>query len=175
MRIFVANTYVPLTPDPLDTLAAHLSTALNARGHTAERVRIPFAPELAEMLEQMLALRLTEVSDVGDLMIAVGAPAHLLRHQRKVLWLSRCDETCGTWVDADWELPLDQQGRLLREAGIAADRLAFGEARRFFAVSTEVCQSALRLSGVAPEPLHPPAADAVSGEAWTAVVERLVQ
>jgi hypothetical protein len=173
MRILVASTFVPLRPQSADVLAAWLSVALAERGHDAERVRIPFAVDPATLLEQALALRLTEISDVGELLIAVGAPAYLLRHRRKVLWLPERDREPDPWSVQLEQPGGDRQGMLLRETLIAADKLALGEAQRVFAGSRAGCERLRRSNGVAAEPLPSPIGRADSVGAWDDVVGTL--
>ena len=54
---------------------------------------------------QLFAFRMTNVSDVGELLVATDAPCHLLRHRRKVLWLTEH----YPWLD-------DESPRLPRSA-----------------------------------------------------------
>jgi hypothetical protein len=175
MRILVASTFVPLRAQGADVLAASLAVALTDRGHEAERVRIPFGDHPGPMLEQVLALRLTEISDIGELLIAVGTPAHLLRHQCKVLWLPERGVGPDPW-SAGLEQPVvNREGMLLREALIAADKLAFGEAQRVFAGSRAGCERLSRLNGIDVEPLPSPLSDAEPSGSWDSVVAMLAE
>jgi hypothetical protein len=148
VRILVANTYAPLELDGREAAAASLADALAALGHETERVRIPFAEDSKTVLEQILALRLTEISDEGELLIAVGTRAHLLRHRRKVLWLGQGDAERATWNGTS-PRATDELLAALR----SADRLALAEAERVFAVTSEECDRIWRFGGVLAEPL----------------------
>lgn len=171
MRIVVANTYVPLRPDDRDLLAARVAEALSALGHEAERVRIPFAEDPETVLEQILALRLTEVSDEGELMIAVGAHAHLLRHHRKVLWLDLWGAEYASWSEGE-PRALDHRESRLRQAVLTADRVAISEARRVLAASPTAHERIQRVcSGTAHQ--VPELLEETSGT-WSSVVEMLI-
>ena len=124
-------------------------------GHDVDAIRIPFDPDPDALWTQLLAFRLTDVSDAGELLIATGTPCHLLRHPRKVLWLAEH----YPWID-DRSAALDS----LR----AADRQACGEATAAFAVSERLCDRIAGSSRCAVELLPPP-----WSESWDAVVEAL--
>jgi hypothetical protein len=172
MRIFVANAFVLFSDGGVDALAADLGTALEGDGHVVERLRIPFEPAPGAMLAQILALRLTEVSDTGELMICLGAPAHLLRHQRKVLWVGHFGDW-ATCLGQTRALPRDEQGELLRKAVLTADRISVHEATRVFAASADDRECVRQLSGVVAEPLVPPPGGPPPSQDWTAVVAAL--
>ena len=92
MRIVIATSQVPFVRGGAELHAEGLLQALQAGGHEAEIVSIPFKwypPE--RILEHMLACRfldLTESSGVTiDLMIGLKFPAYLIPHPNKVLWI----------------------------------------------------------------------------------------
>jgi hypothetical protein len=89
LRIVVASAYVPFEDRDgrADTLAERLRTA----GHVVEQIWLPVDPDPARRVERDLAVALTDVSDAGDVLIAVRAPADLLHHPRKVVWLTDGD------------------------------------------------------------------------------------
>jgi hypothetical protein len=175
VRILIANAYQPMRGDHAEELAAGLTTALIERGHTAERVRLPFAHDRERLVEQMLALRLAEISDVGELMITIGMPAHLLRHHRKIVWLEVGESEYCTWGAERPNLPLDQQGDLLRAAVIRADRLAIREAARIFAGSAALRRRVRQQHRAAAEPLPASPSSAFDRDSWDAVVEALIR
>jgi hypothetical protein len=171
MRIVVASTFAPLVPQRADRLADRLAGALTGASHEVERVRIPFADRHPDLLGQLLALRLTDVAEDGDLMIALGSPAHLLRHRRKVVWLVESEES------DDWGARLelvsdDQQEVLLRDAVISSDALGLGEAQRVFVSSSSLGARLLRLHRLGTERLKPPSEDSAD-VSWNAIVATL--
>jgi hypothetical protein len=157
MRVLVASAFRPSGRAEQRDLGHALELALRDAGHDVEAIRIPFYPDPDPDVwwPQLLAFRLTDVSDIGDLLVATATPCHLLRHPRKVLWLSEY----YPWIDDE-----SAAFHLLR----TADRQACGEATAAFAVSQDLCDRIARLSGRAVEPLSPP------GEgSWHTVVAAL--
>ena len=112
-------------------------------GHEVDAIRIPFDPDLDALWSQLLAFRLTDVSEWGELLVATGTPCHLLRHPHKVLWLTEH----YPWID-------DRSGTL--QSLRAADRQACEEATEAFAVSQRLCDRIAQSSGRAVELLSPP-------------------
>ena len=86
------------------------------------------------MWPQLLAFRLTDISDVGEVFVATATPAHLLRHPRKVLWLTEH----YPWIDDE-----SAAFRSLR----TADRRACAEATAAFAISPILCDRFARSTG----------------------------
>lgn len=112
-------------------------------GHDVEAIRIPFDPDPDELCGQLLAFRLTDVGEWCELLVATGTPCHLLRHPRKVLWLTEhypCIDGRSAALD------------LFR----AADRQACDEATAAFAVSRGLCNRIAQSSGRPIELLPPP-------------------
>jgi hypothetical protein len=91
MRIVVASAYVPFHHDRNARLVAELCATLRGLGHQAEEVLLPYRPTDADPIEQALAFRMLDLSDSGgspiDRLIALGEPAHALRHPHKILWV----------------------------------------------------------------------------------------
>jgi hypothetical protein len=145
MRVLVASAFRPSGKAEPTDLGHALERALQDAGHDVEAIRIPFDPDPDPdvLWPQLLAFRLTDVSDIGELLVATATPCHLLRHPRKVLWLTEH----YPWIDDE-----SDAFQLLR----TADRQACGEAVAAFAVSQSLCDRIARLSGRAVEPLSPP-------------------
>ena len=143
MRVLIASPFRPSWESGQRDFGRALEFAMQDRGHEVDAIRIPFDRDLDTLWAQLLAFRLTDVSDVGELLVATGTPCHLLRHPRKVLWLTEH----YPWID-DGSTALDS----LR----AVDRQACGEATAAFAVSQRLCDRIARSGGRAVEPLPPP-------------------
>jgi hypothetical protein len=143
MMILVASAFQPWSAPGQEDLGRALERALRDHGHEVESIRIPFDRNTDAMWAQLFALRLTNVSDVGELLVATGTPCHLLRHQRKVLWLTE---------HYPW---LDDRSPALASLSVA-DHQACGEANSVFAVSEGLCDRVARSSGRAVEALPPP-------------------
>ena len=125
-------------------------------GHEVDAIRIPFDPDPEALWPQLLAFRLTEISVGGDIFVATGTPCHLLRHPRKVLWLTEH----YSWID-DESVAFD----LLR----TSDHLACGEAAAAFATSPHLCERVARSSGSAVKLLPPP-----GNGSWDPVLAALI-
>jgi hypothetical protein len=143
MMILVASAFRPFWEPRQDDLGRALEIALRDYGHEVASIRIPFDRDPDVVWEQLFALRLTNVSDVGELLVATGTPCHLLRHRRKVLWLTE---------HYPW---LEDGSTALGSLGVA-DHQACGESDAVFAVSEPLCDRVARSSGRAVKPLPPP-------------------
>lgn len=155
MWILVASTFRPSEQLGQEDLSGELETAFHDHGHEVDSIRIPFDRDPNALISQLFAFRMTNVSDVGDLLVATGTPCHLLRHRRKVLWLTE---------HYPW---LDDESPELRFL-MAADRQAIGEARAAFAGSEHVSERVVRSTGSAVEVLPPP-----PRSSWARVVAAL--
>ena len=155
MWILVASAFRPSEGPDHDDLGTELEVALRDRGHEVDSIRIPFDRDPSALLSQLFALRMTNVRDVGELLVATGTPCHLLRHWRKVLWLTE---------HYPW---LDDESPEFRSL-MTADRTALSEARAAFAASEHLCERLARSSGSGVELLPPP-----PGGSWDRVVAEL--
>ncbi len=117
MRIAIAEGVVPFSERADAAPPQRLADALRSSGHQVELIRLPVEDD---PLRSALATRLTDVSDVGEVLVALGPPAHLLAHPRKVIW---------------WAAERGVGGSSAKL--IAADRAAFAEARRVIAATAE--------------------------------------
>jgi hypothetical protein len=145
MRVLIASAFRPAARADHSDLGHALELALRDVGHDVEAIRIPFDPDPDPdvLWPQLLAFRLTDVSDIGELLVATATPCHLLRHPRKVLWLTE------HYPSIDDE---SAAFHLLR----TTDRRACCESAAAFAISQRLCDRIARSSGRAVEPLSPP-------------------
>jgi hypothetical protein len=143
MWVLVASPF-RLSGEPDDEAPdRQLEIALRDHGHEVDSIQIPFDPDPDALWEQLFAFRMTHVRDVGELLVATGTPCHLLRHRRKILWLTE---------HYPW---LDDGSAVLRSLAVA-DRQACAEARATFAASEPVRDRIARSSRTAPGLLAPP-------------------
>jgi glycosyltransferase involved in cell wall biosynthesis len=165
MRIVIATAQVPFVRGGAEILAEGLTRALNAQGHAAEIVAIPFKwypPE--RILEQVLACRLLDVSESGgasiDRVIGLKFPAYLIPHSHKVLWLLHQFRTAyELWDNSFGDLHHYPNGRQVREAIQRLDQRLIPEAKAVFTISKNVSSRLWRYCGIDSLPLyHPPAA-----------------
>jgi len=86
MKVIIASTIVPFIEGGGTFIVDWLETMLAEFGHDVEVLKIPFVSSYRELPSQMLALRLLDITQHGDRLIAIRPPAHLLRHPNKVIW-----------------------------------------------------------------------------------------
>jgi glycosyltransferase involved in cell wall biosynthesis len=162
MRIAVCRPQVPFVYGGAEIVADQLVHELRVRGHEAEIVSVPYAWEGTSVLDHALVWRLLDLNGSPgkpiDLAIATKFPSYGLRHPNKVVWLLHQFRQAYDFDRTEYgqfsESPLDRATRLAVER---FDRVAFGEAKRIFAISANVAGRLKRYSGFDAEPLpHPP-------------------
>jgi glycosyltransferase involved in cell wall biosynthesis len=162
MRIAVCLPQVPFLRGGAEILAEQLVEELQARGHEAASVTVPFKwyPG-TRALSQAFLWRLVDLDEVDarriDLVIATKFPSYVVRHPNKVVWLFH---QLRQAYDLD-RTPLGQFGegsfdRATRRAIQRLDARALGEARRLFAISGNVADRLQRFLGLEAEVLLPP-------------------
>jgi len=157
LKILVASTFSSATDAGGGRAVANLARALRTQAHSVEELSLPFDPDPEWIIEQMLAISLTDVSNAGELLIALRAPAHLLPHPNKVVWFQRHE--------------VEVSDRILRKSVNSADRAALGQARRVFSTSTDAAEHLRRDLGIDTEVLHRPLQP---GAVWDDAVARLL-
>ena len=156
MKVVVATTIVPFVKGGARVLVDGLTQALEARGHDVDELLFPFWDDPDEMVEQMLALRLVDVSHEADLLICLRTPSYLLQHPNKVVWFLHHHRPAYDLVDSPFDLATPPERPDVRAAIHESDRLGLGEARRVFAVSRTVAERLRSYNGLASEVLYPP-------------------
>ena len=157
MKIVIATTFEPFLSGGDSVLVDSLETTLTEAGHEVETLRFPFRPWYPDMLDQMLALRLFDLSDAGERLIAIRTPSYLIRHPQKVLWFIHHHRSAyDFWGTPYGDIPNTPEGRRYRSAIWNADALAFREARAIFTNSQVVSQRLQSFNQVPSEVLYPP-------------------
>lgn len=146
MQIIVLHTFCPSAGDSLSLVAAALAGELESRGHQCEQMMMPFDPAYPP-LEQILAFRLLEQAEYGDLLISLHPPCHVVHHRRKVIWAA------GSALRNQDLMPegyfkQDAASNSLLASMRVSDRLAFAEAHRVFLGSRTTCMSFQREEAV---------------------------
>jgi glycosyltransferase involved in cell wall biosynthesis len=157
VRVVLASTYLPFLKGGGKTIVDSLERALRDRGHEVEPVLLPFWPDPEEMLEQMLALRLVDLSAQGDVLIAVRTPSYLLRHPRKRVWFLHHHRPAYDLADTAFAEPAEAER--VRDAIVQADDVHLREADRVFALSRVVAQRLRRFNDLAADVLYAPLPD----------------
>jgi glycosyltransferase involved in cell wall biosynthesis len=167
MRVLIATVQVPFVRGGAELHAEGLMAALNAAGHQAEIVRMPFKwypPE--RILDHIAAARLFDVTEsVGrpiDRVIGLKFPAYFLPHPNKVLWILHQHRAAyDFWGGPLCDLMRYPNGEDVRDAIRSADVGFIREARAVYANSRNVARRLKRFCGIDSEPLYhpPPGAD----------------
>jgi glycosyltransferase involved in cell wall biosynthesis len=165
MRIVIATTQVPFVRGGAEILAEGLLHALQAAGHMAEIIAIPFKwypPE--RIIDHVLACRLFDLTEstgmVVDRMIGLKFPAYFIPHPHKVLWLLHQYRTAyELWDHPVSDLIRFPNGAQIREAIRQADKRLLPEAQQIFTIAAEVSRRLKTFCGIDSTPLyHPPQA-----------------
>jgi glycosyltransferase involved in cell wall biosynthesis len=163
MRVAVCAPQVPFVHGGAELMADDLVAALQARGHEAELVTVPFKwyPG-TRVLDQAFLWRLVDLTESDgrpiDRVIATKFPAYCVRHPNKIAWVlhqfRQAYDYDRTELGQFSESPAD---RATRAAVQRLDGVALGEARRVFATSQNVADRLGRFNGIDAQVLpHPP-------------------
>ncbi len=162
LRILVCGVQVPFTYGGAEILVRSLVEELQARGHEAEAVSLPFTwPDRTQLFKSCLAWRLLDLSEVErrriDVVIATRFPSYVVKHPNKVVWLvhqlRQAYELAGTTYSDFRGSPRD---RRVTEMLRAMDTRTLAEARRVFSISRNVGSRLERGNGLSIEALYPP-------------------
>lgn len=157
MRVLVASTYVPFIEGGGRMIVRDLVRALRDRDHEVDTIEIPFLSAWDTMLEQMLAIRLMDVSAAADTLVAIRTPSYLLRHPNKRLWFIHHHRGAyDLWDTPYQDIPPTPEGLATREAIVAADNLYLREAQRIFTNSQIVADRLREFNDLQGTVLYPP-------------------
>ncbi len=162
-NILVCEAQVPFVRGGAEILVRELVRELQARGHRAELVSVPFKwyPK-EEILPHAAAWRLLDLSESNgrpiDLVIASKFPTYFVRHPRKVSWLLHqyraAYELCGTVYSDFGHTELDVG---LRDTLIRLDTEMLGECARLYSIARNTEARLAKYNGLsAPTLYHPP-------------------
>jgi glycosyltransferase involved in cell wall biosynthesis len=162
VRIAVCSPQVPFSRGGAEFLAGRLTEELGALGHDADLVTVPFKwyPG-TRVLSQALLWRLLDLEEVDgrsvDLVVATKFPSYVVSHRNKVVWLVHQFRQAYELDRTD----LGQFGETAEDRGTRRalhrlDRQTLGEARRLFAISSNVAGRLRRATGLEAEVLLPP-------------------
>jgi glycosyltransferase involved in cell wall biosynthesis len=165
MRIAVCSPQVPFAHGGAEVLAERLMEELQARGHEAALVTVPFKWYPGQrVLTQAFLWRMVDLDEVDgrpvDLVIGTKFPSYVVRHANKVVWLvhqfRQAYELDGTELGQFGADPVD---RATRRAIHRLDRAALGEARARYTISRNVAERLERTLGLDAEVVLPPPQD----------------
>jgi glycosyltransferase involved in cell wall biosynthesis len=165
MRIAVVRPQVPFAYGGVEIFSDALVRELQARGHDADSVTVPFKwyPG-SRVLTQAFLWRLLDLTEADgkriDMVVATKFPSYLVRHPEKRVWLvhqfRQAYELDRTDLGQFSELPED---RAIRRRVQELDRVGLGEASRLFATSQNVAGRLERSTGLVAEVMPHPAQD----------------
>jgi glycosyltransferase involved in cell wall biosynthesis len=160
MRVIVATSIAPFVEGGATQIVAWLQRQLQAYGHDVELFQFPFSESCIEILDQLLALRLLDLTEHGDRLIAVRTPSHLLKHPKKITWfIHHYRSAYDLWGTKYQTLPNSPEGLSYRQAIINSDNIGLRECTRLFCNSTVVKDRLQRFNQIAAEVLYPPLLD----------------
>jgi glycosyltransferase involved in cell wall biosynthesis len=165
MRIAVVRPQVPFAYGGVEIFSDALVRELQARGHDADSVTVPFKwyPG-SRVLTQAFLWRLLDLTEADgkriDMVVATKFPSYLVRHPEKRVWLvhqfRQAYELDRTDLGQFSESPED---RAIRRRVQELDRIGLGEASRLFATSQNVAGRLERSTGLIAEVMPHPAQD----------------
>lgn len=165
MRIAVVRPQVPFAYGGVEIFGDTLVRELQARGHDADSVTVPFKwyPG-ARVLTQAFLWRLLDLTEADgkriDMVVATKFPSYLVRHPEKRVWLvhqfRQAYELDRTDLGQFSESPED---RAIRRRVQELDRIGLGEASRLFATSQNVAGRLERSTGLVADVMPHPAQD----------------
>jgi len=160
MRVAVVNNWAPFLRGGAEILADALITKLQAYGHDAVLVRLPFRWDLPEKIpEYILACRCLRLHNV-DRVIALKFPAYFIPHDNKVLWLlHQFRQAYDLWGTPLQDLPDSQEGHRIREIVIQSDNAYLPECRAIYTNSQITGERLRKFNGLASSVLYPPLPD----------------
>jgi len=159
VKVILASTR-PFVGGGASQIVEWLAVKLRSHHHQVEVLEFPFSFHYEEILEQMLAFRLLDLSQYGDRLIAVRTPSYLLQHPHKTVWfIHHYRSAYDLWRTQYCDIPKTPEGLRYRSAIMSADNAALREATRVFANSQVVTDRLKRFNGIDAEVLYPPLLD----------------
>jgi glycosyltransferase involved in cell wall biosynthesis len=166
MRVLVLTTQVPFVRGGAELLAEGLVQSLQAAGHQAEIVAIPFKWYPAtQILDQMLMCRLLDLTEACgssiDRLIGLKFPTYLVPHPNKVMWLVHQHRTAyDLWDSPYGDLPKMSNGLQVRQAIVHADNQAMAECQRIYTIAGNVSKRLKQFNDIDSTPIYSPPAGA---------------
>jgi glycosyltransferase involved in cell wall biosynthesis len=156
-KIVIASTIHPFVDGGATYIVDWLEHTLNHRGHQVEVYRFPFSDHPADILEQLMCLRLIDLSEHGERLITIRPPAHLIKHPRKVSWfIHHYRSAYDLWGTKYQSIPSTPEGQTLRKAILSADNAGLRETAKLFCNSRVVQQRLKEFNHLDAEVLYPP-------------------
>lgn len=157
MKIALVSSVVPLVNGGARFIVEWLEHHLKAHGHQVERFYLPFIDRPQDLLQQIAAYRMIDLSQSADRIICFRPPAYVLPHPNKVLWfIHHIRIFYDLWDSAYRPVPNDEKGKALRQALFDIDTKTISESRAVFTNSKIVRDRLLKFNRISSKPLYPP-------------------
>lgn len=156
MKIVLASSFVPFINGGGRFIVEWLENKLLEHGHEVERFYLPFADTPHDLIDQVAAFRLMDLSEAGDRLITFRPPSHVLQHPNKVLWfIHHIRVFYDLWGAPDGVEP-SLANDAVRRVLTHVDTTTISEARKVFTNSKVVSERLRTFNGLASQPLYPP-------------------
>lgn len=153
----MASTFVPFIEGGGRMIVRDLAKAICERGHEVDTIEIPFLSQWDAMLDQMLGLRLLDVSEDADVLIAIRPPSYIINHPNKRLWFIHHHRGAYDLWGTPWQdIPSTPAGLAMRAAIRRSDDIYLREAQQIFTNSQVVADRLRRFNGIDGAVLYPP-------------------
>lgn len=160
MKILIVSTVFPFIEGGGTFIVDWLDKTFKKYGYRSEVLKIPCWSHHTRLLDQMLAIRLMDISDKADRVIAIRTPAHLIRHPDKILWfIHHQRQAYDLWGTKYQSIPNTPEGLTIRNAIIRTDNVALRESKKIYTNSKVVSDRLKKFNGLDSEVLYPPLLD----------------
>ena len=157
MKIALVSSVVPFINGGARFIVEWLEHHLKARGHQVERFYLPFVDRPHDLLSQIAAYRMIDLSNSADRIICFRPPAYVLPHPNKVLWfIHHIRVFYDLWDSPYRPVENDGAGRALRNALIEIDNTTIAEAKKVFTNSRVVGDRLKHFNNINSTVLYPP-------------------
>lgn len=156
MKIVLASSYVPFIHGGARFIVEWLEEKLLEHGHQVERYYLPFMDDPDQLLQQTAALRMMDLSEAGDRLIAFRPPSYVIQHPRKVLWFIHHFRIFYDLWGSTHGIDRSPKTERLRRALVQMDTAAIRESEKVFTNSQVVSDRLMKFNGVSSTPLYPP-------------------
>jgi glycosyltransferase involved in cell wall biosynthesis len=157
MRILLCSSFVPFVNGGARFIVDWTHKVLRDHGHDVESIHLPFSEEPEEILSQMVAYRLLDLSEYADRIVTFRPPAHVIPHPHKIIWFIHHIRVYYDMWDTMYR-PVENgpKGWAFRDRLRDFDRHALVEAKSLFTNSRIVGDRLRTYNAIDSTPLYPP-------------------
>jgi glycosyltransferase involved in cell wall biosynthesis len=162
MNILILNTQVPFCYGGAEVLAEDLERELEAAGHNAEILKLPFKwyPQQT-LVNTILVSKMLDISTFNnvnvDKVIALKFPLWLVPHEDMSLWILHQHRAAYDLWDSNLsDLAAMPDGKALRDLIRREDSAAIGLRKQVYTISGNVTQRLKHYNNIESEVLYPP-------------------